>query len=93
MILQALPAPSGLSNLSNPASIICVEINVNDYLPTVNPLKAKLNPIRHLLALLGAHHILHVSRVRVKGPVIWVLRNTMQLRIKASRYVEWYKRH
>jgi hypothetical protein len=31
-----------------------------------NPLNAKLNPICHLLALLGAHHILHVSRVRVK---------------------------
>jgi len=30
-----------------------------------NPLNAKLNPICHLLALL-AHHILHVSRVRVK---------------------------
>jgi len=30
-----------------------------------NPLSAKLNPICHLLALLGAHHILHVSRVRV----------------------------
>jgi len=28
---------------------------------------AGLNPICHLLALLAAHHILHVSRVRVKG--------------------------
>jgi hypothetical protein len=32
----------------------------------LNPLTAKLNPICHLLALLGAHHILHVSRIRVK---------------------------
>jgi len=32
----------------------------------INPLNAKLNPICHLLALLGAHHILHVSRIRVK---------------------------
>jgi len=32
---------------------------------SVNPLNAKLNPICHLLTLLGAHHILHVSRVRV----------------------------
>ena len=31
-----------------------------------NPLNAELNPIRHLLALIGAHHIVHVSRVRVK---------------------------
>jgi hypothetical protein len=30
-----------------------------------NPLNAQLNPISHLLALLGAHHILHVSRIRV----------------------------
>jgi len=31
-----------------------------------NRLNAELNPICHLLALLGAHHILHVSRIRVK---------------------------
>jgi len=29
-------------------------------------LNAKLNLICHLLALLGAHHILHDSRIRVK---------------------------
>jgi len=32
----------------------------------LNPFNAQLNPICHLLALLGAHHILHVSRIRVK---------------------------
>jgi len=32
----------------------------------INPLNAELNPICHLLALLGAHHILHISRIRVK---------------------------
>jgi len=31
------------------------------------PLNSELNPICHLLALLGAHHILHVSRIRVKS--------------------------
>jgi hypothetical protein len=31
----------------------------------INPLKTQLNPICHLLALLGAHHILHVSGIRV----------------------------
>jgi hypothetical protein len=31
-----------------------------------NHLNAELNPIAHLLALLRAHHILHVSRMRVK---------------------------
>ena len=32
----------------------------------INPLKLELNPICYLLALLGAHHFLHVSRIRVK---------------------------
>jgi len=32
----------------------------------INPLNAELNPICHLLALLGAHLIFHVSSVRVK---------------------------
>ena len=34
--------------------------------PFLNPLNAELNPICHMLALLGAHHILHVGRIRVK---------------------------
>jgi len=33
---------------------------------TVNPLNPELNPICYLLALLGAHHFLHVSRIRIK---------------------------
>ena len=36
-------------------------------MPSINPLNAELNPIRHLLALVGARHIVHVSRIRVKG--------------------------
>jgi hypothetical protein len=32
----------------------------------LNPLKAELNPICHLVALLGAHLIFHISRIRVK---------------------------
>jgi hypothetical protein len=32
----------------------------------INPLNAELNPICCLLALLGAHHFLHISRIRVK---------------------------
>jgi len=31
----------------------------------INPLNVELNPICHLLALLGAHLILHISGVRV----------------------------
>ena len=32
----------------------------------INPLNPELNPICYLLALLGAHHFLHVSGIRVK---------------------------
>ena len=39
--------------------------SVND-VQCINPLNAELNPICHLLAVLEAHHILHVSRIRVK---------------------------
>jgi len=35
------------------------------YIYLFNPLNAELNPICHLLALLEAHHIFHVSRIRV----------------------------
>ena len=41
------------------ATIIC--------LLDINFLNTKLNPICHLLALLGSHHILHVTRIRVKA--------------------------
>ena len=36
------------------------------HMTLVNPLNPELNPICYLLALLGAHHFLHVSRIRVK---------------------------
>ena len=47
--------------------------DISEFLPvriehwkTLNPLNPELNPICYLLALLGAHHFLHVSRIRVK---------------------------
>jgi len=39
----------------------------------VDPLNAELNPISYLLALLGAHHFLHVSRIRVKSLTLRLL--------------------
>jgi hypothetical protein len=36
----------------------------------INPLNTGWNPIFHLLALLGAHPIFHVSRIRVKGCLV-----------------------
>jgi hypothetical protein len=48
----------------------CIKLNSNSQMgyffwATLNPLNAELNSICHLLALLGVHRILHVSRVRV----------------------------
>jgi len=39
-------------------------------LPYINPLNAELNLMCHMLSLLGAHPILHVSRIRVNTMVI-----------------------
>jgi hypothetical protein len=41
--------------------LCCIQI-----VQCINLLNAELNPICHQLALLGAHPILHVSRIRVK---------------------------
>jgi len=48
----------------------------------LNPLNAELNPICHLQALLGAHHILHVSWIRVKYVLI---NNVYFIHVKCMR--------
>jgi hypothetical protein len=52
--------------------VIKVKVVNNNYvlclsLHNFNHLNAELNPICHLLALLGDHHILHVSWIRVNA--------------------------
>jgi hypothetical protein len=47
------------------------ELNYLHIMYFLNPLKGKLDPFCHFLALL-AHHILHVSRVRVKVVMVSV---------------------
>jgi hypothetical protein len=49
-----------------------------------NPLNTESNPICHLLALLGAHHILHVSRIRVKRIMV-----PSPLKVKQSKVKNW----
>jgi hypothetical protein len=61
--LRSYPYSFGLKD--NPMCPCEEEEQTTDHL-TFNPLNAELNPIRHLLALVGARHIVHVSRVRVK---------------------------
>jgi hypothetical protein len=54
-----------------------------------NPLNAELNPICHILALLGAHPILHISRIRVKGTVStseYTASNGRIKKVKQSHY-------
>jgi len=55
------------------SKFIKVYVDCSDLFSTIkkwaaefNPLNAELNPICYLLALLGAHHFLHVNRIRVK---------------------------
>jgi hypothetical protein len=50
-----------------PLSMPLLRMNTDVPNPAIflSPLNAELNPIRHLLALVGAHQILHVSRIRV----------------------------
>ena len=52
-----------MGSVSYQAIMMVVETESRGYL---NPLNPELNPICYLLALLGAHHVLHVSRIRVK---------------------------
>jgi len=44
--------------------LVCECVTEPDWV--LNPLNPELNPICYLLVLLGAHHFLHVSRIRVK---------------------------
>ena len=50
----------------NQVTFLILNYIASGLVPLLNPLNAELNPICHLLALLGAHHILHISRIRVK---------------------------
>jgi len=70
---------SGLNNASwtvtriIEATDLCCDLHIHTSTVTFtslrqfNPLNAELNPICHFLTLLGAHHIFHVSGIRVKA--------------------------
>jgi len=54
-------------------SVHTVEKNTEALVVAFNLLNTELNPICCLLALLGAHHFLHVSRIRVKSLTLRLL--------------------
>jgi hypothetical protein len=54
LLNYALWTQSGLSHQMSDSRIL------------FNPFNAELNPICYLVTLLGAHHFLHVRRIRVK---------------------------
>jgi len=61
-----LPLVRSLPNLVKRNIVYCTVRNKDGKRQyRFNPLNAELNPICHLLALLGAHHIFHVSGLRV----------------------------
>ena len=59
----------------------CKVCNKNLECCSINPLNAELNPICYLLALLGAHRFLHVSRIRVKSLTLSLLMSYMYIYI------------
>ena len=67
-VLFAIVSSTGSKNraiFTTPVALspVCVSHSISF---CFNPLKPELNPICYLLALLGAHHFLHVSRIRDK---------------------------
>ena len=52
-----------------------------------NPLNAELIPIYHLLALLRAHPILHISRIRVNTINSWQHTGMASLKKKREREI------
>jgi len=61
-------------------------------LPSINPLNAELNPMCHLLTLLGAHSIFHISRIRVNKDFSSYLDNFLYTRtLSLMKCKLWYK--
>jgi hypothetical protein len=56
----------GSSVVKSVSFVFTVLVAQTQFTALVNPLNAELNLICHLLALLGVHNFLHVSRIRVK---------------------------
>ena len=58
-----------------------------------NPLNAELNSICHLLAVLGVHHFLHVSRIRVKSLTLRLLMSYIYIYIYGAPILDVSRSH
>ena len=70
--------------LTGPQNTARMKDGVSIKITSFNPLNPELNPIGYLLALLRAHHFLHVSRIRVK---------LLTLRLLIYIYIYIYMEH
>ena len=61
--------------------------------PKFNPLNPELNPICYLLALLGAHCFLHVSRIRVKSLTLKLLMSYIYIYIYGAPILDVSRSH
>jgi len=59
---------------------------------SINTLNAELDPICYLLALLGAHHFLHVSRIRVKSVTLRQLMSYIYMEHLFSMFLDHTQR-
>jgi hypothetical protein len=85
----ALPALCA-SNVNNLCTLL-VYAEAKNLL--VNSLNAELNPICHLLALLGVHHFLHVTRVRVKSLTLRLLKSYIYIYIYGAPILDVSRSH
>ena len=72
-------------------TLICNTVTSLQVVPrkySINPLNAELNPICCLLALLGAHHFFHVSRISVKSLTLRLLMSYIYIYIYIYIYME-----
>ena len=59
----------------------------------LNPLNPELNPICYLLALLGAYHFLHVSRIKVKSLTLGLLMSYIYIYIYGAPILDVSRSH
>ena len=80
-----------------PVHCVCLFLASNVFLTIhkteLNPLNPELNPVCYLLALLGAHHFLHVSRIRVKSLTFRRLMSYIYIYIYGAPILEVSRSH